>query len=165
MSGLFRRFLRRRNMSSSRIYCCNIIILTKFKEKLLEEDELIFCVIISSVLKKKLFYVTKMKECRKKKKKVCPFFLLKSPRPLSVFPGPQTSYQPCFFSMPKALTAWITINCGKFLKRWDTRPPYLPTAKLACRSRSNSWNQTLNNRLVPNRERSTSKPCIITLLI
>ena len=21
---------------------------------------------------------------------------------------------------------WITTNCGKFLKRWDTRPPDLP---------------------------------------
>ena len=27
--------------------------------------------------------------------------------------------------MLKPLTMWITTNCGKFLKRWDTRPPYL----------------------------------------
>ena len=29
-------------------------------------------------------------------------------------------------TMPKALTVWITINCGKFLKRWEyqtTLPP------------------------------------------
>ena len=25
----------------------------------------------------------------------------------------------CLMSMPKALIAWITINCGKFFKRWD----------------------------------------------
>ena len=25
-------------------------------------------------------------------------------------------------TMPKPLTAWITINCGKFFKRWNTRP-------------------------------------------
>ena len=24
-----------------------------------------------------------------------------------------------FLSMPKALTVWITINCGKFLKKWE----------------------------------------------
>ena len=25
--------------------------------------------------------------------------------------------------MPKPLTVWITINCGKFWKRWNARPP------------------------------------------
>ena len=24
-----------------------------------------------------------------------------------------------FLTMPKPLTVWITINCGKFLKRWE----------------------------------------------
>ena len=33
---------------------------------------------------------------------------------------------------------WITRNCGKFFKRWDTRPPDLPPEKSVCRSRSNS---------------------------
>ena len=37
----------------------------------------------------------------------------------------------------KPLTVWITINCGKLLKRWNTRPDYLPTDKPVCRSRSN----------------------------
>ena len=35
-------------------------------------------------------------------------------------------------------------------------PPYLPPEKSICRSRSNGYNQTWNNGLVPNRERSTS---------
>ena len=39
---------------------------------------------------------------------------------------------------PKPLTVWITTNCGKFFKRWDTRPLYLPPEKSVCRSRSNS---------------------------
>ena len=30
---------------------------------------------------------------------------------------------------PKPLTVWLTTNGGKFFKRWDTRPPYLPPAK------------------------------------
>ena len=30
---------------------------------------------------------------------------------------------------PKHLTMWITINCGKFFMRWNTRPTYLPPEK------------------------------------
>ena len=41
-------------------------------------------------------------------------------------------------TMPKPLTVWITINSGKFFKRWNTRPPNLPPEKSVCRSRSNS---------------------------
>ena len=41
-------------------------------------------------------------------------------------------------TMPKFLTVWITTNCGKFLKRWNTRPPDLPLEKSVCRSGSNS---------------------------
>ena len=47
----------------------------------------------------------------------------------------------------------------------NTRPPYLPPKKSVCRSRSNSLNWTWNNRLVPNRKRSTSRLYIVTLLI
>ena len=25
----------------------------------------------------------------------------------------------CFIAMPKPLTVWMTINCGKFWKRWE----------------------------------------------
>ena len=41
-------------------------------------------------------------------------------------------------TMPKPLTVWITINCGKFFKRWETRPPYLLPEKSVYRSGSNS---------------------------
>ena len=41
-------------------------------------------------------------------------------------------------TMPKPLTVWITTNCGKFFKRWDTRSPYLHPEKPVCRSGSNS---------------------------
>ena len=47
----------------------------------------------------------------------------------------------------------------------NTRPPVLPLEKSVCRSRSNSQNWTWNNRLVPNRKRSTSRLYIVTLLI
>ena len=68
-------------------------------------------------------------------------------------------------TMPKSLTVWITINCGKVWERWDTRPPNLPLEKPICRSGSNSSNWTWNNRLEPNRKRSTSRLYIVTLLI
>ena len=41
-------------------------------------------------------------------------------------------------TMPKPLTVWITINCGKFWKRCNTRPPNLSLEKSVCRSGSNS---------------------------
>ena len=43
-------------------------------------------------------------------------------------------------------------------------PDLLPEESI-CRSRSNSYNWTWNNRLVPNRKRSTSRLYIVTLLI
>ena len=46
----------------------------------------------------------------------------------------------------------------------NTRPPDLPLEKSVCRSGSNSWNWTWNNRLVPNRKMSTSRLYIVTLL-
>ena len=47
----------------------------------------------------------------------------------------------------------------------NTRPPDLPLEKPVCRSGSNSYDWTWNNRLVPNRKRSTSRLYIVTLLI
>ena len=41
------------------------------------------------------------------------------------------------------------------LRDWNTRPPYLPPEKSICRSRSNSWNWTWDNRLVKSWERNT----------
>ena len=53
-------------------------------------------------------------------------------------------------------------NCAR---DGDTRLPDLPPEKSVCRSRSNSYNWTCNNRLVSNWERSTSRLYIVTLLI
>ena len=41
-------------------------------------------------------------------------------------------------TMLKPLTVWITTNCGKFLNRWEYRPPDLFPEKSICGSRSNS---------------------------
>ena len=66
---------------------------------------------------------------------------------------------------PKPLTVQITTNWTILPKYGNTKPPYLPPEKSVCRSRSNSQNWTQNNRLFPNRKRSTSSLYIVTLLI
>ena len=71
----------------------------------------------------------------------------------------------CFIDSAK------TFDCVDHNKLWtilrdgNTRPPDLPPEKSVCRSGSNSYDWTWNNRLVPNRERSTSRLYIVTLLI
>ena len=104
--------------------------------------------------------------------------LVKAEEPQSKFPTPFGSQKKQensrktstsrLLTMPKLLTVWIKTNYGKFLKRWEyqnnTRTPYLTPEKPVCRSRSNSWNRTWNNGLVPNWERRTSRlyiaPCL-----
>ena len=41
-------------------------------------------------------------------------------------------------TMPKPLTLWVTVNCGKLFKRWEYQQPDLPLEKPICRSGSNS---------------------------
>ena len=73
----------------------------------------------------------------------------------------------CFINYAKAF------DCVDHNKLWEIlqemgisdRPPDLPPEKSVCRSGSNSWNWTWNNRLVPNRKRSSSRLYIVTLFI
>ena len=67
-------------------------------------------------------------------------------------------------TMPKPLTLWIT-TVENSERDGNTRLPDLPLEKPICRSGSNSYNWTWNNRLVPNQERSMSRGYIVTLLI
>ena len=62
----------------------------------------------------------------------------------------------------KPLTVWITTNCGKFLKRWEYQTN-LPVSWETCIQVKKQKNWTWNNRLVPNRERSTSRLYFVTL--
>ena len=39
-------------------------------------------------------------------------------------------------TMPKPLTVWITINCGKFWKRWEYQTTWPSSEKPVCRSGS-----------------------------
>ena len=72
----------------------------------------------------------------------------------------------CFTDYTKAFDCVDHNKLLKILKRdGNTRPPDLPLEKPICRSGSNSWNWTWNNRLIPNRKRCTSRLYIVTLLI
>ena len=71
----------------------------------------------------------------------------------------------CLLTMPKPLTVWITTTVENSSRDGNTRAPDLPLEKSVCRSGSKSENWTCNNRLVPNRERSTSRLYFVALLI
>ena len=71
----------------------------------------------------------------------------------------------CFIDYAKAFDCVDHNKLWKILKEIRKRPPDLPLEKPICRSGINSENWTWNNRLVPNRKRSTSRLYIVTLLI
>ena len=68
-------------------------------------------------------------------------------------------------TMPKPLAAWITINCGKFWKRWEYQTTWPASWETCTQVRKQQLEWTWNNRLVPNRKRGTSRLYIVTLLI
>ena len=71
----------------------------------------------------------------------------------------------CFIDYAKAFDCVDHNKLENSKRDGSTRPPDLPLEKPICRSGSNSQNWTWNNRLVPNRKRSTSRLYIVTLLI
>ena len=78
--------------------------------------------------------------------------------------SPKNAYF-CFIDYAKAFDCVDHNKLWKILQDRNTRPPNLPPEKSVCRSGSNSYNWTWNNRLVPNRKRSTSRLYIVILLI
>ena len=71
----------------------------------------------------------------------------------------------CFINYAKVFDCVDHNKLENSSRDGDTRPPYLPPKKSVCMSRSNSQNWTWNNGLVLNWERSTSRLCIVILLI
>ena len=70
----------------------------------------------------------------------------------------------CFIDYAKAFDC-VDHNKLEKSRGRNTRPPYLPPEKSVCRSWSNKWNQTWNDWLAPNQERTMSRLYIVTLLI
>ena len=71
----------------------------------------------------------------------------------------------CFIDYAKAFDCVDHNKLENSERDGNARPPDLPVEKSVCSSRSNSENWTWNNRLLPNRERNTSRLYIVTLLI
>ena len=71
----------------------------------------------------------------------------------------------CFIDYAKALTVWSEQTVENSSRDGNARPPDLHLEKRVCRSGSNSYKWTWNNKLVPNRRRSTSRLYIVPLLI
>ena len=68
-------------------------------------------------------------------------------------------------TMPKPLTVRITINCGKFWKRWEYHTIWPAPWETCIQVRKQQLELDMNNRLVPNKKRSISRLYIVTLLI
>ena len=68
-------------------------------------------------------------------------------------------------TMPKPLTVWITINCGKILERWECQTTWPASWEICMQVRIQPLELDMEQRLVPNRKRSTSRLYIVTLLI
>ena len=68
-------------------------------------------------------------------------------------------------TVPKPLTVWITINCGNFWKRWEYQTTWSASWETYMQVRKQQLELDMNNRVVPNRKRSTSRLHIVTLLI
>jgi len=78
----------------------------------------------------------------------------------------QKNFYFCFIDYAKAFDSVEHKKTVEHSERdGNTRSPDLHPEKCVCRSRSNSYNWTWNNRLVPNRERNTSRLYIVTLII
>ena len=60
----------------------------------------------------------------------------------SPFPSPEESSRKksisALLTLPKPLTVWITINCGKFWRRWEYQTTWPASWEFVCRSGSNS---------------------------
>ena len=66
--------------------------------------------------------------------------------------------------MPKPLTVWIITNCGKFFRRWKYQTTWPASWEICMQEKKQQLEQTWNNRVVPNWERSMSRLYIVTLL-
>ena len=64
-------------------------------------------------------------------------------------------------TMPKPLTVWVTINCGKFWKRWEYQTTW-PASWETCMQVGKQQSEL---DMVPNRKKSTSRLDIVTLFI
>ena len=71
----------------------------------------------------------------------------------------------CFIESAKAFDNVNTTNCGKFLKRWEYQTTWPASWEIYMQVKKQQLELDMEQWLVPNRERSTSRLYIVTLLI
>ena len=67
-------------------------------------------------------------------------------------------------TMPKPLIVWITINCGKFWKRWEYQTTWPASWETYMQVRKQQLELDLEQPTGSNRKMSTSRLYIVTLL-
>ena len=60
----------------------------------------------------------------------------------------------CFTDYSKALTVWITINCGKFVKRWEYQTTLSTSWEICMQVKEQQLELNMEQKLVPIWERS-----------
>ena len=68
-------------------------------------------------------------------------------------------------TMPKPLTVWITVDCGKFWKRWAYQTTWPASWETCMQVRKQKLKLDMEQQTGSNRKRSTSRLYIVTLLI
>ena len=80
----------------------------------------------------------------------------------------QESFRKTFTSVlltrPKALTVWITINCGKFLKRWESQAILHASWEIYMQVKKQQLELDMEQQTCPNQE-SMSRLYIVILFI
>ena len=68
-------------------------------------------------------------------------------------------------TMPKPLTVWITMNCGKFWKKWEYQTTWPAFWEIGMQVRKQQFKLDMEQWTGSNGERSVSRLYIVTLLI
>ena len=68
----------------------------------------------------------------------------------------------CSLTMLKPLTVWIATNCGKFFKRWKYQITLPAFWEICMQVMEQQLESDMNNRLIPNWDRSTSRLYILS---
>ena len=68
-------------------------------------------------------------------------------------------------NIPKHLTVWVTINCGKFWKRWEYQTTWPASWETCMQVMKQQLQLDMEQQTDPNREMSMSRLHIVTLLI
>ena len=70
----------------------------------------------------------------------------------------------CFSDYAKTFV-WITTNCGKFFKIWEYQTTWSVSWEICMQVKKQQLELDMEQQTGPNRERSTSRLYIVTLLI